>query len=92
MTFREFVDAVAGAVGHRTAVVPVPQWLALALLSVVGYAVGEVILSREELQGLTTERLVSKEPPRGRNSVREWLRHHGSELGRAYVSELRRRR
>jgi NADH dehydrogenase len=90
MTFRDLVETVAGAIQRRPPIVGVPAPLALALLRLVGWLVGEVILSREELEGLTTELLVSRDPPRGKHSVREWLFEHGDELGRSYTSELAR--
>lgn len=90
MTFRDLVEAIAAAVGRRPPIISVPPTVALALLKAVGWAVGEVILSREELEGLTTELLVSREPPRGAHSVRDWLRDHGEDLGRSYTSEMGR--
>jgi len=90
MTFRQLVEAIATAIGRRTPIVAVPPTLALALLRVIGWAVGEVILSREELEGLMTGLLVSKEPPRGTHSVRDWLQDHGGQLGRSYTSEMAR--
>jgi uncharacterized protein YbjT (DUF2867 family) len=90
MTFRELVEAIASAVGRRPPIVKTPPWLSMALIRVIGWLVGEVILSRQELQGLVTELLVSREPPRGVHSVRQWLQDHGDELGRSYVSEFAR--
>ena len=90
MTFEELVRAVASAVGRRPRIVHPPPSLSLQLLRVVGWVVGEVILSREELDGLISERLVSNEPPRGPESVLGWLSRHGHELGRSYASEFSR--
>ena len=90
MTFRDLVEAIAAAVGRHPPIISVPPTVALALLRAVGWAVGEVILSREELEGLATELLVSREPPRGAHSVRDWLRDHGDDLGRSYTSEIGR--
>ena len=91
LTFGEFVKEIARAVGRKARIVQVPPSLSLALLRVVGRLVGDVILSREELDGLMAELLVSHEPPRGVHSVAAWLREHGHELGLAYSSELARR-
>jgi NADH dehydrogenase len=89
-TFGEFVSTVAGAIGIRRPVVKVPAWFAIAALRLVGFAVGEVILSREEFEGLRTELLLSRKAVRGRESVRAWLDEHGGEIGRSYVSEFER--
>lgn len=90
MTFEELVRDVAAAVGRRARIVRFPAWFSLALIRVVGWFMGEVILARQELDGLAQELLVSHHPPRGGASVRAWLREHGAELGVRYSSELAR--
>jgi NADH dehydrogenase len=89
-TFEQFVNAIARAIGRERPVVHLPVALSLQLIRLVGFAAGEVILSKEELAGLTNELLLSHEPPLGRQSVLDWLNEHGSELGTTYTSELRR--
>ena len=56
----------------------------------MGYFVRDVVLTRDELVGLTANLLVSSEPPRATTSFREWLETHGANLGLAYASELDR--
>jgi uncharacterized protein YbjT (DUF2867 family) len=90
VTFEELVRAIAAAIGKRRPILHLPPSVALLALRATGRLVGEVILSREELEGLMTELLVSHEPPLGPHSVLDWLRGHGSEAGRAYSSELQR--
>ncbi len=90
VTFEELVKAIGGAIGRRARIVHLPPTLSLLALAAAGRLVGEVILSREELDGLITELLVSHEPPRGAHSVLTWLREHGSEAGKAYSSEFER--
>jgi uncharacterized protein YbjT (DUF2867 family) len=90
MTFEELVMQIGAAVGRKPRIVHLPSAASLALISLVGKALGEVILSREELEGLTTEMLVSHEAPRGTENVGKWLLEHGPQLGVTYASELRR--
>ena len=90
VTFEELVKQIGAAVGRMPRVVHLPEDLSLALLGAVGKAMGEVILSREELAGLTTEMLVSHEAPRGTQSVGAWLQENGSTLGVTYASEIKR--
>ena len=89
-SFAELVRLVGAAIGCRRPLVHAPPRVALGLGAVVGAALRDVILTRDELEGLQTSLLVSREPPRGRDSFREWLERSGSRLGRAYVSELAR--
>lgn len=90
LTFEDLVREIGRATGRRARVLHVPPRLALALLRGVGWMKGEVVLSRQELDGPMTELLVSREAPRGMRSVTGWLREHGPELGRAYASEFAR--
>jgi uncharacterized protein YbjT (DUF2867 family) len=89
-SFGELVRLVGAAIGSRRPLVHAPQRLALALGAVVGAARRDVVLTRDELVGLQASLLVSHEPPRGRDSFRDWLERNGATLGRSYVSELAR--
>jgi NADH dehydrogenase len=90
VTFEELVRVLAESIGSKARIVNVPPRLSLLALAAAGKLVGEVILSREELEGLMTELLVSREPPRGTHSVLSWLREHGATAGSKYESELDR--
>ena len=89
-TFGELVRLVAAAVGRRRALVHMPPRVALTLGRGIGAVVRDVVLTPEELAGLQASLLVSSEPPRGRESFRDWLERSGADLGRRYVSELAR--
>jgi NADH dehydrogenase len=90
MTFTELVAAVRAAVRGRARIVHAPPSVALRLSELVGRALGDVMLTREEIAGLMDGLLVSREPPRGRDSFTAWLESSGDALGAAYVSELER--
>ena len=89
-SFAELVRAVGAAIGCRRPLLHAPPRLALALGALAGAARRDVVLTRDELDGLQASLLVSPEPPRGRESFRCWLERNGASLGRAYVSELAR--
>jgi len=88
--FEELVRLVRDAVGSRAQMVHAPPGLAFALGGVIGRVVGDVLVTRDELRGLMDDLLVSGAPPLGQTSFRGWVDAHGSELGRAYASELAR--
>jgi NADH dehydrogenase len=89
-TFLGLVEAIAAAVGARARVVRARPRVALCLTRVAGIALRDVVLTRDELGGLSASLLVSAEPPRGRERFSDWLAAEGERLGRAYVSELAR--
>ena len=89
-TFEELVRGIARAVGRRSRIVHAPPSLVMAASRVIGAVVRDVVLNREELDGLMRGLMLSKEPSRGRVAFREWLASAGNELGRVYANEMRR--
>jgi NADH dehydrogenase len=90
LTFESLVRLVRGAVGANTRLLHVPPLLALAVSQVVGRARRDVILTREELDGLTASLLTSPDSPLGSERFSDWVLANAGTLGRAYVSELAR--
>ncbi|HZP71914.1 MAG TPA: NAD(P)H-binding protein [Gaiellaceae bacterium] len=88
--FDELVRVIRGAVGSRSPIVRLPPRIALTLSRLVGLAVRDVVLTRDEIDGLRANLLVSDEPPTGTTSFAAWTVEHGPELGRGYSSELAR--
>ena len=90
LAFAALVQAVARAIGVRRPVVPSPAPVVLAATRLVGLAVRDVLVTRDELAGLRAGLLVSDEPARCHDSFRAWLGAAGPTLGRRYASELAR--
>ena len=61
-----------------------------ALARALGLVVRDVVLTPDEIRGLTAGLLVSHQPALGHISVIRWLKENGSTLGRAYANELGR--
>jgi NADH dehydrogenase len=90
ITYEELVSSVAVAVGRRPRFLYLPPSLTLLAADVVGLFVRDVVLTRQELDGLMEELLVSHEAPRGTHRVDDWLLKSAESLGRNYASELDR--
>jgi uncharacterized protein YbjT (DUF2867 family) len=88
--FGELVHLVRRAVGSRALVAPVPPWLLLLASRLLGPLVGDVVLTADEVAGLTANLLVSKGPPTAPTRFTTWLGEHADELGRAWANELAR--
>ena len=56
----------------------------------MGIFVGDVVLTKEEVDGLMANLLVSASPPTGQTSLKNWLTDHAAEIGVRYASELKR--
>lgn len=89
-TYREFVEVIRAAVVSRARVVHVSPRLGLAIGRVLGWFVGDVLITREEIDGLMAELLISHQPPTCTTSLREWLNEHATGLGVRYAHELKR--
>jgi NADH dehydrogenase len=88
--FGELVHLVRRAVGSRALVAPVPPWLLLLASRLLGPFVGDVVLTADEVAGLTTNLLVSKAPPTAPTRFTEWLGEHAHELGLSWANEIDR--
>ena len=89
-SFDDLVRLIAVAVHSKTRLVHVRPGVALSILRLVEPFVGDVVLTREEIDGLMANLLVSKEPPTGQTRFSEWLAQNQSILGVKYASELKR--
>ncbi|WP_242346069.1 SDR family oxidoreductase [Anaeromyxobacter terrae] len=88
--FDELVRLVRAAVRSRALIVPVPAWLLLGAARVLGAPLGDVVLTRDEVEGLRANLLVSAGRPTARTHFTEWLATHAHELGIEWASELGR--
>ena len=66
-----------------------PAFLGLALTRLVGL-LRDVVLSRDEVDGLMAGLLTSDSAPIGVSRPGDWICDNGDALGRRYVSEIRR--
>jgi len=89
-TFREMVDLIREKIGAKRLLIPIPPRLALLAAQLVSVFVRDVILTPEEVEGLMAGLLVSKEPPRGRTHLGDWLEANRDKVGARYASELRK--
>jgi uncharacterized protein YbjT (DUF2867 family) len=90
VSYEELVEGIAIAVGRRPRFVYMPPAITLLAGDLVGVFVRDVILTRQELQGLMEELLVSRDKPRGTRRIDNWMLTSADTLGRSYSSELDR--
>jgi NADH dehydrogenase len=91
-TYGELVETIGRAIGKPRPIVHIPPQLGLMIGRLLGSAVGDVVVTREEIQGLMENRLCTKSPPAGTTRLTSWMAENAKELGRRYSSELARRR
>ena len=90
MTYTDLVEAIAIAVGRRPRFVYLSPGQAILAADVIGRLMKDVLLTRQELDGLMQELLVSHERPRGMRQLDNFLLTYAATLGMNYASELNR--
>ena len=90
-SYRELVRVIGQAIGFPRPIVSIPPWLGYAVGKLVGLALRDVVVTREEIEGLMAGLLHVDSTPLGTTSFRECARAHRDTLGRHYASELARR-
>jgi NADH dehydrogenase len=88
--FEDMVRLIARTIGTRTVFVRVPPTVALAAATVIGRVVGDVLVTRDELEGLMAELVTAEGPATGARSLSEWLVQNADRVGKRYASEVSR--
>ncbi len=91
-TYAELVKLVREKTGARCMVVPAPKWATLAAGKVLGRLMGDILITRDEIKGLSRGLLVShaSAPAPALTALTEWLNENGGDLGKSYASEVKR--
>jgi uncharacterized protein YbjT (DUF2867 family) len=89
-TFDELVRQVAVAVGKSPRIWHVPTFLAYAATRMMGWSLGDVILTWEEYLGLMDGLLAPEGPATGETRLTKWLAENAGSVGRKYSSEIAR--
>jgi len=91
-TYRGLVEAIGEVIGKRRPIIPVPPLLGYLGARITGMALGDVLLTWDEVKGVMAEKLYVDAPPAGHAKLTDWMRDHAASLGKRYASELARRK
>jgi len=89
-TFNELVRLIADRVHSRARIIHLLPSLAHSLARALSLALRDVLITRDEIDGLMAALLVSKAAPTGESRFGDWLDQSASSIGTAYFSELDR--
>lgn len=89
-SFEELVRLLAKAVRSRAVILHASPRLALAAARMLGAVFRDVLLTRDELEGLMANLLISRSAPTGSTCLSRWLTDNAAVLGTRYASELDR--
>ncbi len=91
-TYRELARTIGEIIGARRPVISIPPTVGYWAGWIIGKMVGDVMITRPEIEGLMANLLYVDSPPAGQTRLTEWARAHADTLGRQYASELSRRK
>lgn len=91
-TYRELAETIARLIGVRRPIISVPPVLGYWIGRLLGAWKGDVVITREEIDGLMADLLYVDAPPAGQTRLTDWIQAHAETLGRGYTSELARRK
>ncbi len=88
--FDDLVQLIGRKIGHPRPIVHFPSNLALQAARLLSLFIRDVLITREEVQGLMAGLLVSSDPPLGKERLSDWLETNRDTVGRKYASEIAR--
>lgn len=88
--FEELVRTIAANIGRSPAIVYLPATIAYAATTIVGGFVGDIILTKQEYEGLMDGLLAPSGPATGQTRLGDWLAANRDRLGVKYASEVAR--
>ncbi len=89
-TFNELTALIKRTLRSRARIIHLPPRAALAMSRIIGVVLRDVVLTPEEVAGLTDDLLVTEGPPAGDIRLSDWLRSNTATIGAHYASELQR--
>ncbi|MBN1667949.1 MAG: NAD(P)H-binding protein [Anaerolineales bacterium] len=89
-TYAAFLKLLATELDRKPVFIHLPPAVGILLGKIIGLAVRDVVLTRDELRGLMANKLTSPQVPNGETRFSAWLHEHRDQVGRTYTSELQR--
>ena len=91
-SYAMLVKTIRGKNDARCAVLPMPDSITYLAGKALGMMLGDIVLTRDEIKGLSRGLLVSRSgaPPNCPTKLSEWLDRQGDELGRSCANEVKR--
>jgi NADH dehydrogenase len=90
-TYKKLVEAIGERIGIKRPILTMSPTLGYIMGMIIGKLVGDIMITREEIEGLMEDLLYVNATPTGTTRLTDWIKEHSNTLGRKYTSELARR-
>ena len=84
------VHLIREKIRSRARIVHVRPRLALFVARLIGYLVKDVVITKDEIDGLMSNLLISEGIPTGHTRFSEWLAQNAKGIGIKYTSDFKR--
>ncbi|MCF6148825.1 MAG: NAD(P)H-binding protein [Candidatus Kuenenia sp.] len=91
-SYRGLVAEIGSIIGKKRPFISVPPAFGYFFALIIGKFVHDVMLTKDEINGLMDNLLYIDAPPAGKTKLTEWVRENADILGSHYESELARRK
>ncbi|MCP4711088.1 MAG: NAD(P)H-binding protein [Planctomycetes bacterium] len=91
-TFKQMVQVIAEIIGIKRLIISLPPGMAYFIGAIISKFVGDVVITKPEIEGLMADLLYVDSPAAGKTKLTDWAREHAQTLGEEYTSELSRRK
>lgn len=91
--FKKLLRLIKHATGSKTLIIPFwgyLKWIPFLFSKLFGLYLKDLLLTRHEMNALIDNLLLTNSSPLGNESIEEWLKDNGDELGRFYAHEINR--
>jgi len=90
-TYLDLVKTIASIIGKDRPLWHVSNGFGLCAAKIIGRFVKDVVITKEEIDGLRSDLLFTSSPPAGNTKLSEWVMEHAQTIGKKYASEVGRR-
>ncbi len=91
-TYRQLVKTISKIIlDKERKVFSMPDELGYWVSKLVGWFMGDHLVTREEIKGLKANLLCTDSPPAGTKKLTDWVYEHKDTIGKKYANELKRR-
>ena len=86
------VETIGEIIGKKRPIISIPPAIGYIVSVIIGKFVDDIVITREEIDGLMRGLLYVDSPPTGKTKLTDWMKEHIESLGRRYSRELARRK
>ena len=90
-TYKELAITIAKMLQKKRIIIPIPPYIGYIIGLILGKLKGDVMITKEEIDGLMQNLLYTTSMPIGKIKLSQWLQNNKNNIGTKYNNEIQRR-